>query len=397
MLFQSAGRKMGSAKSYTIVIDPTYYNDGGFYYDSFSSLISNDGNLKKIADEALETNTPIMLEIALVKDTNSAVRNNIIDISNNNFIKSVLLPIIPTSLEFEKTIKAFYKRFYASFNEIDENTKRLGVLEPNLAESISRETKRIKEGLLFFVKEPKEYDINKFYAYINELKANYPSSTLYFNPTLKLLESCSAMADDVVKFISMFKQGDFSKLYYDIAQNIHGEIRGDERQRRVSSKLETQIQANDLKIYIRNSLAYTYHIANEFLSKEAATIRNLSIFEQVNDNADPKTKRDVLTPYGVMLKPRESYDKYVCDTLDITLEAISPYLGVSKENVINYIGDSNGECLYISDPKILEDMHEQSREIIRKMFEGKNIYKKNNNNPLHDGGDHGNDPDLGSN
>ena len=70
--------------------------------------------------------------------------------------------------------------------------------------------------------------------------------------------------DDVVKFISMFKQGDFSKLYYDIAQNIHGEIRGDERQRRVSSKLETQIQANDLKIYIRNSLAYTYHIAMSF-------------------------------------------------------------------------------------------------------------------------------------
>lgn len=409
MIWGSFEGMKGNLKIYKIFIDPNKIYFGNLTGDSFSELSNPNGMLKEIANEALSTGYPAFIEFNFVKDVSRIQQllesEKKIIIENNNFIKSIPLPIIPASLEFEKTGKAFYKRFFETYDKIEKNIEIVSLFDERMAKDMTERVNFVKHTLLDFVKNPTDKLRNDVIMELQTMSKIYPARTPKIKDILYDLDFSTNLTQQMVNLCARFKKGDFSQEYYQTIETLTQKAQLSGANRKIEHKADTFDQVGDLVIYIQNKLAHSYHIADEFLSKDAEIIKGLSIYEQeTEEDLSSKNKKDVppkqkSTPYGVMLRPISSYSQYVCDVIDLALDAILPYGGISKQALNDYLNTSNGDSLYLTDPEIEAELEKKSKEHLKEFTERRKKFDDDANDNYNKGKNNGNRPDgpLGPN
>ncbi len=372
MYIISKGQLSGNIRRYVITIDNKL---DGYGQDSFSKLSGTNGIFTEIAKEANATNTPVLIDFIFVKDAKDTIQNNKFIIKDSNLIKELTLPIMPAGMEFEKTLKGFFKNHY----ELYEKATTL-VENHTLPKSKIKEMKSavvgFRENMLDYVYDPlAEVEVNgrkiklkdKIIHNYNIFENSIFNCNPYANQICEFISESSDLSQDVIDMIFELLKNNPDN-YFKIVDSLNKTPAYNAAQKRVDNAFETFLQAEGLVAYIRRHLAHSYHIANEMINEYEDVIKNLSIYK---DN----------TPYDIMFKPENSEASYIEDVINIVINTLISYGKISPEHIMNYKSESNGPSLYETN----EELSQNFLNDIKNKFisRNKNNYKdgKNKNDP----------------
>lgn len=324
----------GSILKYLVVIDPKKQTYAGFTRDSFSDLLTENGVFNTIAKEVNQANMPALIDFFFVKDVqNTITPSNNYSISDDNLIKRLILPLMPTSFEFEGTVNKGIAQINKNFEEIDQFVKEFSKTKSSIEEQ-NEDFDYMKKLLITYLFHPRE-DANKdFESALLEVKKELKYLSFKDKEIIDRFEDCYRICKNLIGLAFSFIEHKDINLYSAYKNAINPKQPQTDFQKRFYQPIETFNQLQSLALYIKNRLSYSYHLANEMLSKYANVIKNLDIYGS--------SEKD--TPYGTMLQPKTSQSKYIVDVIDFVLETVRSY-GHETAEIKNNSSSSNGKCL----------------------------------------------------